>query len=113
MQEEMQEVMLEGMQEVKQEGMQEMLEEMQEETKGVMQEVMQEARFLPRLRMTFLVAQTQTCAEKTQTLRPIVVSQIWFSSFFFYLLIYFFFLCIFSARGCVGWPHLCCEMFGL
>lgn len=102
MQEEMQEVIMEGMQEVKQEGMQEMLEEMQEETKGVMQEVMQEARFLPRLRMTFLVAQTQTCAEKTQTLRPIVVSQIWFSSFLFYLLIYFFLPVRFQCSGLRG-----------
>lgn len=79
-----------------------MLEEMQEETKGVMQEVMQEARFLPRLRMTFLVAQTQTCAEKTQTLRPIVVSQIWFSSFLFYLLIYFFLPVRFQCSGLHG-----------
>lgn len=69
------------MQEGTQEGMQ---AEMQEEMKGVMQEAKQEAPFLPRLRMTFLVAQTWTCAERTQPLRPIVVSQIWFSSYLFF-----------------------------
>lgn len=73
----------EGVQEGTQEGMQ---AEMQEEMKGVMQEAKQEAPFLPRLRMTFLVAQTWTCAERTQPLRPIVVSQIWFFSCLFFFL---------------------------
>lgn len=98
------------MQEGTQEGMQ---AEMQEEMKGVMQEAKQEAPFLPRLRMTFLVARTWTCAERTQPLRPIVVSQIWFSSYLFFFFFSQLSLCVFSAQGCVGWPHLCCEMFGL